>query len=351
MKQVFLSVIVFFLCSNTVLLAQHGGNSQYDPQARHNRPNDVDLRLNAVPAYSFSPILEASVMVNVKAQSFVAIFSITQFANTIGMADTLMNLRIERFRKMLEQVNITRKQTFADAVSLVPTYEFEVTNKQFSKTLTEIPTGFEIKKNVHITFYDHEQANALIAAAARAEIYDLVKVDYVIENMEAVYQQARLEALAILEQKRKALEKAGVYARFTQVGEKNGSAHPYERYAQYYASKTGMAPSFAGNYRKQPAVQYNYADKNRTIYYDKVSDKQFDRVIDPVVSEPMVQLYVSVKAQYETFDPELIAEGKEQKANNKDLAAKQRRIQELEAELRIKQLEQQMEELEKKKKK
>jgi uncharacterized protein YggE len=349
MRQIFLSVVVIFLC-NYFSFAQHGGNAQYDQQARYNRAGEVNLQMNAVSQYSFSPVLEASVMMNVKASSFVAIFSITQYASTIGMADTLMNERIERFRKLLERINVNRSQTFVDAVSLVPTYEFEVTSKQFSKTLTEVPTGFEMKKNVHITFFDHEQANVLIAAAAKAEIYDMVKVDYNVENLEALYNQARMEAMDILEQKRKAMEKAGIHARFTLIGEKNGSAHPYERYSQYYAQKTGMAPSFAGNYRRQPSLQYNYADKNKTIYYDKVSDKQFDRVINPVVNEPMVQVYVSVKAQYETFSPEQIAENKEQKVKNTGLADKQRRIQELEAELRIKQLEQQMEELKKKKK-
>jgi hypothetical protein len=36
----------------------------------------------------------------------------------------------------------------------------------------------------------------------------------------------------------------------------------------------------------------------------KVSDKQFDKVINPVVGEPQVQVYLSMKASYSLYNPD-----------------------------------------------
>ena len=214
----------------------------------------------------------------------------------------------------------------------------ELTEKKLSKTYNEIPSGFEIKKNVHITFGEQDQINDIVSVAAKAEVYDLVKVDYNVDNKDAILQQLRGEALAILIEKKKVLEQAGIYTRFTNVGEKHGSAFPMERYAQYVAYKTGTAPYQLASYQKNkptPTVQYNYADKQKTIYYEKVSDKQFDKVMNPVVYEPMVQVYFSLKGQYVIYDP---VKEKEDKAYNDKIKEFQLKEMELNIDLKRKQL-------------
>jgi uncharacterized protein YggE len=308
MKKLFFSCCAILL-SFTATRAQIAGNAVYNnahaPNNNRNVP-DVNLALDRVYTYEFGNILEANVLLNVKATSFVAIFSLTQYAKSIEEADAMMNNRVENVKRLLAQENINTTQVFTDAISLVPTYDFEIVNKRFSKTLNEVPTGFEMKKNLHITFFKHEQINAIISTAARAEVYDLVKVDYVIDNLDELFLKIREDATAILMSKLKHLEATGIHARFNKIGEKKGSGYPFEHYAQYYAHKTGIAPHFAANYKKgQPTqqLQYNYAEKNKTVYYEKISDRQFDKVINPVVNEPLVQVYISLKGQYEVFDP------------------------------------------------
>lgn len=323
-----LSLLSFCLKNN--LSAQVGGNAVYaQNQSGHSTARGVDLSLPQPYSYTFSSLLEANVMVNIKATSYVAIFSLTQHGNTIEEAENAMATRIALFKNQLQQTNIGESQIFVDPVSLVPQYEIELTEKKFSKTLNEVPDGFEMKKNVHITFKDHGQINTIISAAAKAEVYDLVKVDYVIENMEAVLAGLREKALAILMDKKATLEKAGMTLRFTQMGEKYGSSYPVERYTQYYAYKTGVAPQFTVQYKKgvpQQQVQYNYAEKNKTIYYDKVSDKQFDMIINPVVGEPEVQVYLSLKAQYEKYNPENEAADKAYHKRLKELELAEREL-------------------------
>jgi uncharacterized protein YggE len=318
--------------SNVPSFAQAAGNAAvFNKNATvYGTPTSGGVDLNIYNQSSnFSNLLEANVMANVKATSFVAIFSLTQAGKTAEEAEGLLRNRMEAFRQALKAEGLTDQQIFIDPVSHVPTYEMEVTEKKFSKTFNEVPSGFEIRKNIHITFHEHNQVNSLIALAARSEVYDLVKVDYFVDNLDALLQQLRGEALRILMTKKAVLEKAGLHTRFVQVGEKYGSSYPFERYSQYVAYKSGVTPTYMTAYKKgqpQQAVQYNYAEKNKTIYYEKISEKQFDHIINPVVNEPEVQVYLSLKGQYEIFNLETEAV---QKAYDQKMRELQLREQEL----------------------
>jgi hypothetical protein len=311
MKKILFAAAGLVLYS-TLSFSQAGGNAIYSNQnnnyqgvSPNHMANGVDLNLQLTNS-SFSSVLEANIMINVKATAYVAIFSISQHGNSIEDVERMIQARIELFKQKIANEGGAWK-IFVDPVALVPTYEIEVTEKKFSKTLNEQPSGFEIKKNIHITFGDHDHINRLITLAAQAEVYDLVKVDYAVDNMDNIIEQLRQEALVILDRKKKSMETAGMHVRFSNFGERYGSVYPLERYASYYAYKTGVAPSFATRYKKgtpQQTIQYNYAEKNKTIYYEKVSDKQFDKVINPVVGEPQVQVYLSMKASYSLYNPD-----------------------------------------------
>lgn len=340
MKKLFLfsfAAAMLFVSNNTT--GQIAGNAVAGANQTYNSAYQsipVDLSINNYGS-NFSNLLEANVMMNVKATSFTAIFSITQFSKSIEEAEAAMRIRTGIFENMLKQLNIGSENIFIDPVSMVPTYETEVTEKKLSRTFNEIPTGFEMKKNVHITFKDQRQINEIIATAAKAEVYDLVKVDYNVENKDAILEQLRNDALVIIMNKKAVLEKAGIQIRLQNVGEKHGAAFPAERYAQYYAYKTGTAPYYAASYKKdkqQPAVQYNYADKKKTSYYDKVSDRQFDKIINPVVNEPMVQIYYSLKAQFAIYNA---AQEAEDKIYNDKVKALQ--LKEMEQNLELKRIE------------
>jgi uncharacterized protein YggE len=332
-----LTLVFYSMLITGISLAQIAGNAVASGNINFNNPNygtdPVDLNITPYSS-SFSQLMEANVMINVKANSFVAIFSMTQFGKTIEEAESAIKARTELFSAFLRQSNSGALNVFFDPVSMVPTYEMELTEKKLSKTFNEVPTGFEIKKNVHITFKEQNQINDIVSVASRAEVYDLVKVEYQVDDKDAILERLRNEALLILMNKKMVMEKAGIFTRFTNVGEKQGSAFPAERYANYTAFKSGTAPYQLAVYRKDkptPTVQYNYAEKQKTIYYEKVSDKQFDKVINSVVHEPMVQIYISLKGQFTIYDPE--KEAADKKYNDK---IKEYQLKEMELNLDLK---------------
>src|SRR5205814_823119 len=50
---------------------------------------------------------------------------------------------------------------------------------------TERVTGFEVKENVSIRCHTQAEVDALIESAAKNGIYDLIKVDYVVTDLQA----------------------------------------------------------------------------------------------------------------------------------------------------------------------
>ncbi len=337
MKYLFLSsFLIIILLNSNVSTAQIAGNQLAEKNSLGNSyftpHNDPGVNLSLSPSYSnnFTNLLEANIMINVKAESFVAIFSLTQFGKTIEEVEAAMRTRSEIFKTNLQQEGMDSKNIFFDPITMLPTYETEVIDKKLSRTFNEVPTGFEMKRNIHIVFYKQEQINPIITMAAKAEVYDLVKVDYNVENKDAIINNLRQEALKILMDKKMVLEKAGIFTRFTNVGEMQNSVYPSERYAQYVAYRSGTPPTYLINNKNKPVqTQYNFADKNKTIYYDKVADRQFDKVINPVVNEPMVQIYFSLKGQFTIYDPEMVAG---QKIYDQKLKEYQLKLLELEIE-------------------
>ncbi|MBK9515021.1 MAG: SIMPL domain-containing protein [Flavobacteriales bacterium] len=127
-------------------------------------------------------VLEVNAMMNMKADSYLAIFHITQLGQSAEEADSLMNARIDGFTQRVKEHGVKEKDVFPDMLSFVPVYEIETTRKLFSKTYQEVPAGFEIQKNIHVRFTDARILDRLVTAAAKEEIYDLVKVDFFVET-------------------------------------------------------------------------------------------------------------------------------------------------------------------------
>ncbi len=244
-------------------------------------------------------ILDATVLMNIKADSYVAIFGVTQVASTLDSCNELMNNRLTSFIDNLEKLGINKSEIFTDLVSQIPMFTYEVEKKIFSKTYNEVPAGFELRKNVHIHYSDSRILDKILVEGAKNEIYDIVKVDYFINNMEAIYDTLRKTALSILNKKTDLYTKAGVQfntAMYHVVAEDINSSYPIERYKSYSAFSNASL-----NYQRKKSlgsITYNQATKPTTVYYNKLAYNSYDTVINPVVIEPVVQFSCSVKMKY-----------------------------------------------------
>ncbi|MCP4439098.1 MAG: SIMPL domain-containing protein [Aureispira sp.] len=294
--------LLFFLGLIFNATAQSSGNINYDEGNANSdyttNPNKVQTPIpNAYVANNKTVTLSVKALSNQKADAYVAIFNITQMGKTIEEANKLLNDRYNGFAEEAQEVGVPKSNLYLDMVSFVPLYEVEVEKKVFGKTYNEIPKGFEMQQNIHIRFTNHSMLGELLSVAAKYEIYDLVKVDYFVENQEAVYVDLRKKSVAnLVKQIELYVDELGVdlESGYRIIAEDKKVVFPTNRYSSYQAfSSMALSREASGSSKGK----VNELRKPRTMYYDKVSYDQFDIVVNPIVVEPAVQFLYNIKVQ------------------------------------------------------
>jgi hypothetical protein len=282
-----ISISVFALLLPFLASSQVSGNLNYQNQNAYQHQMVQYPEKNIDITYPSNANLYITVkgLANIKADSYVAIFSITQVGKTIEEVNTLLETRISQALEAFKTK--PGVETFVDMISFVPVYEYQSDKKIFSKkTYNEVPAGFELKKNIHIKYADQNLLNDIITTFSKYEIYDLVKVDYYSTKMEATKKELMTRAKSILSEKLKYSQ--SIVSAKADTAEKQMMdgfkvvlpSEMYRSYQAYYCSSL--------NLYKQGNV--NQADKTMTMYYQPVSDKEFDFVINPVILEPVIQV-------------------------------------------------------------
>jgi hypothetical protein len=290
MKLHLLSALAYLVFTTSVW-AQASGNERYNELNRvagNSYKTPAMLNDNApqavIQSNDFADIT-ISVLYNAKPDHLVAIFNFVQIGENINEMNSLSNERIKGFQDGLFKLGIKPEQIFIDMVSFVPMYEVEVEKKLFSKNYSEVPKGFELQKNIHISFQDENKLNEIVTVASLYEIYDLVKVDYVVNDNAKIYAQMQESAQFLASAKMERYKKMGVVFNNRRLMSENKQVHqPNTRYASYQAYSLH---SIEG--KKKGSVTVNQMRKPVSLYYNKVSENAFDLVINPLVLNPVVQ--------------------------------------------------------------
>ncbi len=185
-----------------------------------------------------STFIDASVLMNVKADEYVAVFAITHQEKIASEADAKMNATVAAFKNALKKMGVKDTDIFVDFVlqNRVFTFNIDVKNERAKEELS----GFEIKKNVSIHFKDKILLDKLASSAAQLGIYDLVKVDYVIKELAPVQAQLQAATARILKAKVEKYNQFGVKSLVaSQVVADNPSIYyPLSSYKSYQAAQS-----------------------------------------------------------------------------------------------------------------
>jgi len=241
--------------------------------------------------------LHVKTLMNVQPDYYIVMFSLTQQCEKIGDCNNDMNKRINLFLDSCTKINIKKEDCFIDFISQVPEYEINVEKKAFSKSLIEIPKGFELKKNVHLKIKDNTLLYKILIYASQQDIYDLIKVEYVIENQTKIIDSLRSVSMTYLNKKLKDFTNAGFRTngiKYQVVSEEINSSQPADNYASYtaYTNSNNYA------YRSGSIKSYNYQQKSTTYYYNHQSYSDFDIVINSGTLKPAIQYYYSIAVRY-----------------------------------------------------
>jgi hypothetical protein len=224
---------------------------------------------------------------NVPADSYMAIFTITQLGKTQKETNALVLAKTDSIKKALTLMG-AEVEVFVDMISFIPIYEYEVTRKLFSKdTYNEIPKGFELKKNLHFRYKNAQVLETLVTLCAEQEIYDLVGVDYFIDDIEAKKAELISKAEPLLRKQMARFERLSGIAYNEQhklVDDGFNLYYPVEQYQSYTAYCSNKL-----NVVKQAGV-VTQIDKTTSQYYRPKMSKGYQFIINPSIIEPVVQI-------------------------------------------------------------
>jgi uncharacterized protein YggE len=274
--------------SGNIGYSQAGGRSRAEQSERAKRA----LTPQDIPPTNTGMFVEASVLMNVKADEYVAVFGVQREGPSVPEANERMNTAVREFTEALRSLNIGEQDIFVDFVTQPKIYEFELS----ADIAREKVAGFEIKKNVSVHYRDFSLIDKLMGAAAKAGVYDLIKVDYIVKDIGAIQAKLMEEASAVVKQR------VDRYERLLGIKVQGPGQVYAERPSVYYPSQ--LYDSYAAVETEsinRPPQRYTVqqARKARTFFFNALDGGGFDKVINPVVIAPMVQATLYLKVRYD----------------------------------------------------
>lgn len=293
-------VLLLMFAGQSVCRAQASGNVGYsqsggNARAEQNERNKRVLAKEDAPPSTTSMFIEASVLMNVRADEHVAVFGLAQECLTVAECNQKMDATVSQFSADLKRLGIAREAIFVDFAAQNKIYGFQLEGNLAKEKLV----GFELKKNISVHYQDKLLLDKLLVTAAQSKIFDLIKVDYIVRDTGSIHQRLAEEAARLVKQKTARHEKllgirlqppAQVFA---------------ERYSAYFP--TEMYDSYTA-YESEDVSRRSYdedkyiiqrARKSRTFFFNALNADGFDAVINPIVIEPVVQFTLYLRVKYE----------------------------------------------------
>lgn len=288
----FCLLLLFVVLVGLDCFAQEAGNRIYrGQQNRRVSPNTGVVSGTENKTETPVQYIEAYVLLNAPPDEFVAVFGVAQEAEGAVESNQKVNTLIDNFINATGKLGVKRNDIYVDLITQNRVYNLVPAT---GNTVREKLSGFETKKTVAVRYKDRELLEKILAAAAGASIFDLIKVDYVVKDMEAIHTRLFEQASQVIKSKEDnynrllnfKLKRAGI------VTDKYTTFYPSELYQTYTAYESGTVEN---NYESSTRVIRER--KSSSSFLEPLDSSEFDAVINPLGIEPMVQctLYLKVK--------------------------------------------------------
>lgn len=239
-------------------------------------------------------MVTASVLMNLDPDGFKITLGLNQQASNINVCTELINQKIAQFKTDIKALGITEKDVYVDIITQFPIYGYDIEKK----AATEQLEGYEIDKNIIIRFDSISKLSQLITTAAQNNIHNVAKLDYLLYDIEAVYEKLFSEAQAIIEKKKKRyldLSHLKIADQAMVFSEQFQFVFPYELYESYTAFESSDLEY--NTYRSKRVIEKRH--KKTTSYYDAIDFSKFDKYINPDKISVGLQAVFQIQVRYE----------------------------------------------------
>jgi uncharacterized protein YggE len=273
------------------LQGQTSGNIAYK---NANQASQPELYYQVIAQGDTAMVVEAAVLLNEKATTYVLVMGIAQEGKTVPEANTQINKRVESFTNDLKALGISSQDFYVDLITQNRIYNYEL---QANNTVAmEKLAGFEIKKNISIQFKEKEMIDKILLVAAKYDIFDLIKVDYLRTDNEKIRNTLFEETTKLIEHKKQQylqLSKVELLPQCSVVAEIMEIKQPANSYKSYTAYEAASVNDYYDN-----RLRKIDARKMTTFYFATDPYNLFDKIINPIITEPVIQYSLRLKVRY-----------------------------------------------------
>lgn len=291
---------LFFLFSfiNNVAVGQHAGNAIYGTSNNSYYTKNSNYNSQIQNAKKF--LISSKVLFLAPADRYVAVFGLIQEGKNIQECNGLIEKRLANFTQTLKGLGIKKEAIFIDAIAQGRIYSYALNEEE--NVAKETLKGFEIKKNIIISYTQNSLLDKIMTAAANEAIYDLIKVDYVVDKPDKIYEDLYKEALEVIETKELIYLELSEKEHFGYpeiIRFEKGRIQPIEAYRSYTAHESNEV-SVEG-YARYSNLKKVTARRIATHYFEAAPSDNFDKVINEHSLEPCVQFVLHLELRYEVF--------------------------------------------------
>jgi uncharacterized protein YggE len=279
------------------------GNSQKSQKRMFGNTNDYLYEQLPTNNTFNTYAVEAKVLANITPDEYVVTFALVQEGPTPEACTQAIDGRINQFKAELQKLGIASGDMFVDFVTQTPVYDYKLKRDSAkAATATEYEAGFELKKNLMIRYTQRDLLDAMTQAAAKFQIYDLVKVDFIVRNPAALREKLRTEAMNVIKRKLAESEKTlGIKCRPVAIEfERYSNEEPGDLYRSYTAYESSDVSSTG-----RGTLRVVKQRKPVTYYFEGVDTGEFDVIINPAITSPVAQygLFLRVRCDPEVQIP------------------------------------------------
>ncbi|PZU82471.1 MAG: hypothetical protein DI529_14360 [Chryseobacterium sp.] len=289
--------------------SQMSGNQIYGSNGNSYNSEGKSLSSNVQKIISSknSEVYKINVLNNVKADSYVVTLGLNEEGADVKDCNSKINNRIQKFKSELQKMKIKTDNLdsfYVDFITQTKIYDYKVNQEGKDINATQIDKGFEIKKNIIFRLDDVTKFDEIVDLASQFQIFNIIKIEYHVNNTDDIYQQMFEEAVRINDKRRNLEGKLNDNFKETKpkISVNFYSIQPKEQYKTYQAYESSNV-NYSEDYHSDRTFVRREQRKSSTFYYDAQKSNSYDSVMNKDTSLVGLQFVMEVSFVYEKDEP------------------------------------------------
>ncbi|MFT5823678.1 MAG: hypothetical protein ACI8ZM_004940 [Crocinitomix sp.] len=293
-------LVITLVITTGIVLAQASGNQVYGNNNGYNNNHYAQLatiQKRGITTTDSTLNINVNLLFNKEADGYLITVGTNQEAETVLDCNKAINDRISKLIGQLAAFGVEEEDIYVDFISQTKVFDYVVTEDRAD----QFQSGYEIKKNINIRMKEIDYIDQLIEMASEQEIYDIIKIEYIDEDVEDTYSKMYKEAMALVKSRLKLYGEMNDFeltGTSRILGDNFYAVSPKTQYRKYQAFESSQLDVYR-NYDNSKTYIQKESRKKNTFYYEGVPTGTFDKIINANQPKIGLQYVFSLSMLYE----------------------------------------------------